>query len=604
MKYLLKTLFVSFIYSLTIFGQDNTTPRFEKYYANYCNKEKIKNISKAGAYLACSGDEVEPKLNGEKELSAILKKLETQNLVDICRQNDDSIFTGFDEIVLGDKVENLLTLPADRCSCNIRINAIRNKFCTTPKENLLGLPSRHEELELLLKLDKFENYDEAIKECATYIFGKEELQKIQEHIKSIKINFNLSNPSNSKVLAITDLIADSDTNTIVPLTCEDKFKKEHTSFENNIKSNALDLTLIDGTKPFELRKSLEVFNCLTGQQNEKENLTSVVAQHVVQRVQQISLDPDLAIEEDDSPEVKNSKYAIQERRNNYKEAVEKTTILSSELNDLTDRLQNVKSEKELNAIYKRISEIKTELKSLGKYGYSYKDHSTKFKDLNKKISSIAKDRGYKIEDYEESNSNIASSPRNNQKRYSDDQVLKKFPGTSINSDSSVVSESTNKPYVPVYAPKKEVKRTNIAPPSRAETEKIRNEERSAKAQAVKNNISSTFASAPSSQNTRSSSSGRSPASVSGGSTNIKTYEIPNLNKEPEVLNNKDFPKIKVIFVDDKKIMKLFKFEDKSYKLKEEITKEDFIENFESFPESVREQGSDFFKISRAKALSN
>ncbi|OIQ17141.1 MAG: hypothetical protein BM556_13080 [Bacteriovorax sp. MedPE-SWde] len=99
---------------------------------------------------------------------------------------------------------------------------------------------------------------------------------------------------------------------------------------------------------------------------------------------------------------------------------------------------------------------------------------------------------------------------------------------------------------------------------------------------------------------RSSGSGLTLGSSSAGAGSLsqaKTYQVENKSYVNQVLNNEERPKLKVIFVEDLKVMKVFKLnEDKVYEKEGEYSEESFKENYNNFETDVKLDGEQFFRF--------
>lgn len=584
-------------------GETNTS--FDKYYQNYCG-DSTKQFSSKKAILVCnSAEDPQPVLEGEKSIASILKNLENQNLKKLCDNPDN--FKNYDQILVGKDDQNLFTLPANPCSCSLKSNLMRKNFCSISKEDIKNIPEHELYVDLLQKLDAFENYQDSFGKCASSIFGIENLKKHKSLIKKLKNNYDLSMPSMKKLSDLVSALEDAPEDK-VDSNCQENYKAEISSFNEGVKNEILDLKSSLGDKIDIIVNNIDIYNCF-----------SVLKQHtplsLLKTTSFKSIQNTILTNQGLLSDQKHDKENIIEeelevRRKNYSKVLEESKELTAELDTLTTQLENVKNEKQLNDIYSRIDQIKNKLLSFGKYGYSFKDHSSSIKEAKTKIAGIARSKGYKIANYN-NNDDYYSYPKNHSNDFNhskNNEKISHSKNTTVKDLSSAITASNsqnNKAYTPFYLPKAKVNKTNIVPETQKKINEKREQEKQARAQSVTNNIKKTFSGANS--NTKATSS-RSPASTGGAPSYkisaLESYKIPNEKKEPEVLNDKSFPNIKVVFIDDIKIMKLFKLENSTYKLKEEISKEEFIENFDQFPAMVKEQGRDFFRVFDAKNLSN
>lgn len=98
-------------------------------------------------------------------------------------------------------------------------------------------------------------------------------------------------------------------------------------------------------------------------------------------------------------------------------------------------------------------------------------------------------------------------------------------------------------------------------------------------------------------------SSRSPASLSLNSGaglsshsrgNLKTYQVENKSLEPKVLKDSYQTPTKVVFVEDLKVMRVFKLEEGVYKIEGEYNSKSFKENLNRFDREVQLDGEQFF----------
>jgi hypothetical protein len=86
------------------------------------------------------------------------------------------------------------------------------------------------------------------------------------------------------------------------------------------------------------------------------------------------------------------------------------------------------------------------------------------------------------------------------------------------------------------------------------------------------------------------------ASSPSAYSNTRTYQVENKSYEPQVLNNAEKPATKVVFVEDLKVMRVFKLNDeKVYEIDAEYTEDSFKENYSQFEEEVKLDGEQFFR---------
>lgn len=285
----------------------------------------------------------------------------------------------------------------------------------------------------------------------------------------------------------------------------------------------------------------------------------------------------------------------------YTEVASRATQLSNEIQTLSKKALTA-GPRERFRIQGKLKTISSELKRYKKFGYDFNIKVPSIKQIlnvgrgesHKQLSSfeaiqnepalgttrqVAKD--LKVQDYQ---------PESKQANFPGFQLPVADLGPAQDFTKNFTTGPTKllpeKNYPTPQAPKKQV-RSSTPRASKSGTAKVRR--------------------APAS---RVSSSGGSSGAVSGGGlslsgggnsspasySNTMTYQVESKSYESQVLNNAQRPETKVIFVEDLKVMRVFKLnDDKVYEIDGEYTEDSFKENYEEFESEVKLDGEQFFR---------
>lgn len=648
------------ITTLSIYGES----KYEVFKENFCG-DNIYQL-KGNVLLTCDKTEYQDILSNKKELEKINFANNAMLIEKFCKET----VNGSDEEKVKEYRKNIdinsLPFPVDSCICNIRTKKANKAFCEVSPQDKIEYESRAKELKILSQLRSLD-LTENLKQCPDFkpndlgydtksenpsanvlsildklkskyqIDDKYEDKKLFDNLNIISSKFNNAKEVASHQEIKTNSDAESCSNYFFVLHSIANLENEKFNNPTPIDRLLVDFGNLDNVSNYD-----KVQMCLS----EKTEIVSsikmldVTAQSLqVRAVRSIASVPEPA----ETPELPGYEE-IKERHEKYQKAQNEAEILNREVEKLSRQIDTA-SEEDLIKINQRVGEIKTRLKGLEKYGYSYMGDDDKIQDIQKNIYDTATSKKY---------SNVKSD-------YKPRQVYTYSPGSSKTSNQKITSgnykyKSSSSKSANTSNFKKEydpnLKPTSFLPPSSGSKEAEVKDLQEQRAFQVANSLnelfpnnkrpkdrtqninknsgpkengqSSSFASnnQPMGENSKSNSSNarsssRAPASVGAGSfsgsssgssaasstsPSLESYEVPTEKDVNNVLENKRLPNIKIVFVEDIKILKLFKFDKDTYKLKEELSKEEFIENYDSLPSEVKEQGKSFFNIKSASDL--
>lgn len=87
----------------------------------------------------------------------------------------------------------------------------------------------------------------------------------------------------------------------------------------------------------------------------------------------------------------------------------------------------------------------------------------------------------------------------------------------------------------------------------------------------------------------------SPFAIVASYDSIKNYNIPSRLEEREALYDGQDPEVKAVFLQDEKLMRLFRYKEDKYELEEEFDARKFYANINQFDNKTKELGVIFFK---------
>ncbi|EQC47353.1 hypothetical protein [Bacteriovorax sp. Seq25_V] len=605
-----KTTLKLIILSISYHGLLYANEDYKRYKDYYCKTgiRKIENV-----IISCTQFNPNPTVKTESDLDDIINYTVKQSFTDFCRQNKNVEIKGFES------EKDLVPFPLNNCICKLpKSKRAKDPFCKNEDENKNKL--QYKAITILPEIESLGSLE--LETCPPEKSKKEivSLSQCKDDESKKTLNYLL------KGLLISEGINAVVSNTIETLLKEDNISTCQTETidslcdklsipENEYSINYEDIRVFNSSLINDEINidNILIYSCLAGVDIYSETTNEIIPeiQQLVKEYQQEDK-PELEnkygirIDEDDSLFIINRKIAIAEHKKQYERDVIRTTEITTELNSLIDQLSKTQNPVQRKQIFTKLHQLKKELRKVART-VPQKDNISSIKDIESKYPDEAQQ--YYAEIKNDHRKNSTSSNWSQAKDY------KPTPSTfKAKNNNSVNKANSNKQYTPFYTKTEKAVRTNIVPAAPKSKEEIAKDKRE-DAQRKKESISNTFSDALPSAASRSATTTRSPASLpNSGKSNsssgvgsisapsLKSYNIPSKEKEPEVINNSDKPKIKVVFIADQKVMKLFKLENKGYELKEEITKEDFVENFESFPKLVKEQGRDFFNIFDSRKL--
>lgn len=573
---------------------------YERYKENYC-KNGIRNIE--SVIISCHNFDPTPKVVAEDEISEILEFTVKQDFKKFCRDTDN-----FKEKIKGYVGKNdIIPFPPNKCACELpRSKKARAEFCSTDQQQKKeNLDLQYKSYIMLSKLDKLKSFESELCEAPIeeVSLASCKTNKAKQTLNYIEKNFELPPVLKAKFNQLIN-------NTSITSCQSEGLTNFCTEMSQSADTFSKTKTITDYIGKFDFKndssleiRNLEIYSCLNYNDTREIKTTSNKMVDILYRTNQtvVITEPpsepaqvkemeekyNIKIEEDDTSFIINRKIAIANHKKQYEIDLKRTTEISGALNNLVDQLGKTTDPSKRKQIFTQIHNYKKELRTLSNT-VPQKSNIAAIQDIEKKYPEEVK-RYYA--ETEATNNNWTRATDVKQDNF-------KIPTSKL---SNIDHSKMKKEYIPFYNKETNAKRTNIVPALPKTTEEIQGEQENRK-MAKKNNIAQTFSSGATSIASRSPASARERSSTSVSAPSLKSYNIPNKEKEPEVLQNTERPRIKVVFIDDQKVMKLFKLQDKVYELQEEINKEDFIENFDNFPELVKEQGRSFFNIFDSKNL--
>ncbi|EQC45749.1 hypothetical protein M899_1382 [Bacteriovorax sp. BSW11_IV] len=203
-------------------------------------------------------------------------------------------------------------------------------------------------------------------------------------------------------------------------------------------------------------------------------------------------------------------------------------------------------------------------------------------NINKKISSLSKKKSR--DDFFSSKGKSSYEPNYNTTPGSTAEAKFSFPSYDLNT--------------PEFRENNQVADSNVNQEQMIDQSNVKNERTSA---SVKQGQTQKSAEAATSSKAASGTIGSS-TSISGPSlisldsyNSVKNYNVPNRKLENEALYDGQDPEVKAVFLQDEKLMRLFRYKDDKYELEEEFDARKFYANINQFDNKTKELGVVFFK---------
>jgi len=303
---------------------------------------------------------------------------------------------------------------------------------------------------------------------------------------------------------------------------------------------------------------------------------------------------------DDNVEVVRKEMMVERGASRFQQITQEAKGLSQEIDHL-NKLAQTAGPRERLRIQGRLKRITNRLKTFKKYGFKMDLDIPTVGDI---INAGRSDSDVSVE-RQENSIDIASYFRSSHRDKNEALVQKKEPVNQV-------QESFNQFKIAPQSlgPAQDFSKNWTTGPTKLLPEKNYPKSKNGQESSINtvNQARNSSAQVPLGVPARSGSStasARAPASLflnggigstsgSGSIGNLKTYQVENKTLEPKVLKDSYKTPTKVVFVEDLKVMRVFKLEEGVYKIEGEYNSKSFKENLNRFDREVQLDGEQFF----------